>query len=161
MGTNKEGIEHLELGLGTVLESLQGTEEALHRISSVLITNQENPNHDNSHQEGNDGGRQIISSKLAKLEFPRFSGDDPTEQFNWVEQFFEYQGTTENQKVSMATYHLEREANQWWQWLRRMLQEERQMISWEKFEEELWVHFGPSGCEDFDKPSQGSGSWER
>ena len=32
MGTNKERIEHLELGLGTVLEGLQGTEEALHRI---------------------------------------------------------------------------------------------------------------------------------
>ncbi|KAL6348115.1 hypothetical protein AAG906_039270 [Vitis piasezkii] len=72
MGTNKERIEHLELRL------------ALHRISSVLITNQENPNHGNPHREGNSGGRQIISSKLAKLEFPRFSGDDPTEWFNWA-----------------------------------------------------------------------------
>ena len=25
------------------------------------------------------------------------------------------------------------------------------MISWGKFEEELWAHFGPSGCEDFDE----------
>ena len=51
----------------------------------------------------------------------------------------------------MAAYHLEGEANQWWQWLRKTLQEERKMISWEKFEEELWAHFGPLGCEDFDE----------
>ena len=25
------------------------------------------------------------------------------------------------------------------------------MISWEKFEEELWARFRPSGCEDFDE----------
>lgn len=32
-----------------------------------------------------------------------------------------------------------------------MLQEERQVISWEKLEEELWAHFEPSGREDFDE----------
>ena len=47
MGTNRERIEHLELRLGIVQEGLQQMEEALHRISSVLITNQENPNHSN------------------------------------------------------------------------------------------------------------------
>ncbi|KAJ0027600.1 hypothetical protein Pint_36395 [Pistacia integerrima] len=128
MGTNKEWIEHLESRLGVVQEGLQRMEF-----------------------ENQDGGRQIVSSKLAKLEFPRFFGDDTTEWFNWVEQFFEYQGTTENQKVPMAAYHLEREANQWWQWLPRILQAEGHMISWEKFEEELWAYFGPSGCEDFDE----------
>ena len=29
--------------------------------------------------------------------------------------------------------------------------EEGQVISWEKFEEELWARFGPSGSEDFDE----------
>jgi hypothetical protein len=38
-----------------------------------------------------------------------------------VEQFFEYLDTVENQKVAMVAYHLEGEANQWWQWLRRTL----------------------------------------
>jgi hypothetical protein len=54
-----------------------------------------------------------------------------------VHQFFEYQGTTEAKKVSMAAYHLEREANQWWQWIRRMFKDEGHMLSWEKFKEEL------------------------
>ncbi|KAF5468385.1 hypothetical protein F2P56_012540 [Juglans regia] len=51
----------------------------------------------------------------------------------------------------MAAYHLEGEANQWWQWLRRTLREEGNVISWEKFEQELWARFGPSGCKDFDE----------
>lgn len=62
-----------------------------------------------------EGGREIFTSKLAKLEFPKYSGEDPTEWFNRVDQFFEYQDTTEAQKVSLSSFHLEGEANQWWQ----------------------------------------------
>ncbi|XP_040996109.1 uncharacterized protein LOC121242288 [Juglans microcarpa x Juglans regia] len=151
MGTNKERIKHLESGLGTVQEGLQRMEEALTRLSNVLLTNPESSNHGHHHRDNQEGGRPIVSSKSAKLEFPRFSGEDPTEWFNRVEQFFEYQGTAENQKVFMAAYHLEGEANQWWQWLRRTLQEDGRAIPWEQFEEELWARFGPSGCEDFDE----------
>lgn len=43
-----------------------------------------------------DGGRQAFFSKLAKLEFPKYSGDDPTEWFTKVDQFFEYQSTLEH-----------------------------------------------------------------
>lgn len=97
-----------------------------------------------------DGGRRIVSSKMEKLEFPRFSRNDLTEWFNRVNQFFEYQSTEEARNVSMAAYHLKGEANQWWQWIRRTFREEGQVISWEKFEE-LWARFGPSECEDFDE----------
>jgi len=61
---------------------------------------------------------------MAKLEFPRYSRDDPTEWFNRVDQFFEYQETVDNQKVSLASFYLEGEANQWWQWLHRAYKEE-------------------------------------
>ena len=50
---------------------------------------------------------------MAKLEFPKYSGVDPTEWFNRVAQFFKFQGTTDNIKVSLASFHLEGEANQW------------------------------------------------
>lgn len=46
---------------------------------------------DRAKEEGNEGARPIFSSKLAKLEFPKYSGEDPTEWFTRVEQFFEYQ----------------------------------------------------------------------
>lgn len=58
-----------------------------------------------------DGGCQPFYSKLAKLEFPTYSGDDSTEWFNRVDQFFDYQGMTVDQKVQLAFIHLEGKAN--------------------------------------------------
>jgi hypothetical protein len=34
-------------------------------------------------------------------------------------QFFEFQGTPEEQKVVLASFNLEGEANQWWQLIQR------------------------------------------
>ena len=79
----------------------------------------------------------MFSSKLAKFEFPKYSGDDPTEWFTRVDQFFEYQGTLETQKVSLASFHLEGEENQWWQWLCRAYHVERKEVTWDIFVEEL------------------------
>ena len=73
---------------------------------------------------------------MAKLEFLKYSGDDTTKWFNRITQFFEFQGTTNNQKVSLASFHLEGEANQWRQWLRRAYQEEDRLMTWELFEED-------------------------
>jgi hypothetical protein len=51
----------------------------------------------------------------------------------------------------VAAYHLEGEANQWWQWIGRTFRDEGHILSWDRFEEELWARFGPSECEDFDE----------
>ncbi|KAJ0020095.1 hypothetical protein Pint_31747 [Pistacia integerrima] len=67
MGTNKERIEHLESRLGAVQERLQQMEfgmndklhhleEALNRLSNMLLANPESSNHGNHHQENEDGG---------------------------------------------------------------------------------------------------------
>lgn len=85
------------------------------------------------------------------MEFPRFAGNDPTEWFNQVSQYFEYQETTDEEKVVLAAYHLEVEANQWWQWMRKVYQEEGRPIMWKTFVDELWARFGPTDCEDFDE----------
>ena len=129
MGTNKERIEQLEDGLHRMelgmADRLRQVEENLNRLFDVLLANLENPILGSiTNREGNGGRRLVVSSKTAKLEFPRFSRDDPTEWFNRVNQFFEFQNTPEAQKVSLASYHLEGEANQWWQWIRRTFQEE-------------------------------------
>ena len=143
MATNKERIEALEAGLDGVQTGMQRLEETISRLSEVMLANTESSNHNTSglgpswtHREEFDGSRQIFSSKMARLEFPKYSGDDPTEWFNRVAQFFEFQSTTENQKVSLVSFHLEGEANQWWQWLRRAYEEEGRSMTWELFEEE-------------------------
>ena len=129
MGTNKERIEQLEDGLHRMelgmADRLRQVEENLNRLSDVLLANPENPMLGSiTNREGNGGGQLVVYSKTVKLEFPQFSRDDPTEWFNRVNQFFEFQNTPEAQKVSLASYHLEGEANQWWQWIRRTFQEE-------------------------------------
>lgn len=68
-----------------------------------------------------------------------------------MEQFFDYQATADEQKVQLASFHLEGETNQWWQWLRRTYQEEGKLVTWTRFVEELWARFGPTEAEDFDE----------
>lgn len=142
MATNKERIENLEAGFGGLQNSLSRVEvgvsdklhqleDAINKISEALLSNRiatstSNNSEPNANspvgrsrnireetRDNSDGGRQFFTSRLAKLEFPRFSGNDPTEWFTRVDQFFEYQGTSETQKVSLASFHLEGEANQW------------------------------------------------
>lgn len=60
----------------------------------------------------------------AKLEFPRFISEDPSKWLNRVNQFFEYQETTTDQKVQLAAFYLKGEANQWWQWFQKSCEEE-------------------------------------
>ncbi|KAG8658352.1 hypothetical protein MANES_03G138751v8 [Manihot esculenta] len=102
-------------------------------------------------EDSREGGKPIFTSKLAKIEFPKFSGDDPTEWMTRVEQFFDYQKTDTSEKVYLASYHLQGEANQWWRWLKRSYEEEGKEVSWDTFVEELWSRFGPTECEDFDE----------
>jgi hypothetical protein len=114
----------MELGLN---DKLHHMEEVINKLSVALLSTKDpsssNTNDHNGHSHHNkeefkesaEGGRQMFASKLTKLEFPRYFGDDPTEWFNRVEQFFEYQGTMAAQKVSLASFHPTSEANKWWQ----------------------------------------------
>ena len=99
MAINKKRIENLEVGLGGlqanlrimelgVNDKLHQLENAISKISKVLSTRQE-PTSSNVNErsgqssygrsrENTERGRPMFSSKLAKLEFPKYSGDDPT-----------------------------------------------------------------------------------
>jgi len=81
MGTNKERIEQLEVRLDEVqnglhrmelgmTDKLQHLEKTHNRLSDVLLADQESQNQGNPHRESHNGGRLIVSSKIAKLEFP-------------------------------------------------------------------------------------------
>jgi hypothetical protein len=82
-----------------------------------------------------------ITHRHVKLDFPRFNGEeDPTVWVCRAEQFFRFQGTQEEDKTSLASFHLEGEAQLWYQIL---LQEKRE-ITWAEFTEGLFVRFGPN-----------------
>ena len=65
-------------------------EETLNRLSDILLTNQESPNHGNQHREGHDRGQLVVFSKTTRLEFSRFLGDDPTKWFNRANKFLNF-----------------------------------------------------------------------
>lgn len=153
-------MSRMELGIADKFHQMEDT---INKLTGALLSNKEGSGSNTNDRNGRfrhnreefmektEGGRQMFSSKLAKREFPKYSRDDPTEWFNRMDQFFEYQGTTEAQKVSLASLHLESEANQWWQWLRRAYKEEGREVMWASFEEELWAQFELTECEDFDE----------
>ena len=41
--------------------------------------------------------------------------------------------TFEDRKVKLAAFHLDRDVNQWWQWMKKVYREEKIEITWEKF----------------------------
>ena len=168
MSTNKERIERVENELGGMQNEIQrlgqGMNDKFHHLEAMISKlaetfsqSQRTPSrHDQTgtlrtSQGESAGERQPIPPRVAKLDFPKYSGDDPTEWVNRVTQFFDYQETSEDQRVVLASYHLEGEANQWWQWLRRAYQEDGQTVTWNTFVEELWARFGPTECENFDE----------
>jgi hypothetical protein len=98
MSTNKEHIESLEARLDGLQDGLHRMElrmadkfsqleATLNHISEMFFSNKESTNHDtykqdtysHSHRDNNEGPRLVVSSKTAKLEFPKFSWGYPTE----------------------------------------------------------------------------------
>ena len=73
----------MEVGVG---DKLQQIEAAISRMSDILSTRHEtslgSPNaqavQSSNGQDQLKGRRSMFTSKLAKLEFPRYSRDDPT-----------------------------------------------------------------------------------
>ncbi|EEF28928.1 conserved hypothetical protein [Ricinus communis] len=85
-----------------------------------------------------------------KLEFPRFSGtQEPAEWLDRVAQFFKYSSTLEGQRVPLASFYLEGEANQWLQWLQRSYKQDGGEITWDIFKKELVSRFDPGIETDF------------
>jgi len=86
-----------------------------------------------------------FSYRHVKLDFPQFNGEeDPT---NWVcraKQFFRFQGTHEEDKAALASFHHEGEAQLWFQILLR----EGREIGWPEFKEGVFAHFGPTQFHD-------------
>lgn len=102
----------------------------------------------------NEGGRtntMQFQHRYTKLDFPCYAGTEPTEWLHQANKFFRYQNTLEDQCVLLASFHMDREANQWLQWLQRTYKADHCVITWDVFEQELLARFGPIEYEGFDE----------
>ena len=82
--------------------------------------------------------------KTFKLEFPRFRGENPSRWIYKANQFFQLYGTPPNQKILLASYHMEDKALIWFQ----DAKEAGLFTSWEAFVKFLHVRFGITAYDD-------------
>ncbi|KAA8550255.1 hypothetical protein F0562_001939 [Nyssa sinensis] len=73
---------------------------------SLIIPTREPTNNQNQWQ-----------TRFAKLDFPKFFGEDPKAWVYKCEKFFEFNTIDETQKVRLASIHMEDRAIHWFRWL--------------------------------------------
>ena len=100
--------------------------------------------------QGSRGGqRGSAEPRLARLQFPRYNGDeDPVEWLYKADKFFAYQGTySDAERLRVAAFHLDGDASIWFQ----TFEKEVRYPTWVSFSDELCVQFGPNEFQDFNE----------
>ncbi|KAB5548164.1 hypothetical protein DKX38_011570 [Salix brachista] len=86
-------------------------------------------------------GRAAQQPRFSRLDFPLYDGKiDPLVWLSRCEHYFHHQHTTEDEKVEIASYHLDADAQIWFLKLDR----DRPGISWVEFKRQCQLRFGPS-----------------
>lgn len=87
----------------------------------------------------------LVAPKLAKLDFPCYDGlEDPTLWICRAEQFFEFQGTSLENQVKLAAYHLENDAQLWFQ----QRKNQGHLVTWDGLKAGLLAKFAATEYED-------------
>ncbi|VFQ68943.1 unnamed protein product [Cuscuta campestris] len=131
----------------------QSTNEALEKLTTMfhkLVTDVQAIRERDS--DNSSGSSKSISVRnegkpYMKLHFPRFSGDDPTGWIYQAEQYFEFQNVADEDRVTLASFHLDGIALQWHRWFSKP----RGPMTWKEFTTALLSRFGPT---DYVDPSK-------
>ncbi|KAA8519441.1 hypothetical protein F0562_013684 [Nyssa sinensis] len=83
-------------------------------------------------------------TRFAKLDFPKFFGEDPEAWVYKCEKFFEFNAIDETQKVRLASIHMEDRAIHWFRWYEKT----HILRSWREFAGALIARFGDSLFDD-------------
>ncbi|KAG8381885.1 hypothetical protein BUALT_Bualt05G0019300 [Buddleja alternifolia] len=134
-------------------ESCDRTEKTLEELRTMVATMFANQNQHSVHEGlghlGENGGaspmnRDVgyqIPSKVSKVDFPHFNGEDLRAWLYKCEQFFEVDDTPSNAKVKLAAVYLEGKALQWHQmFMKGRLT--REVPNWEEYIRALNDRFG-------------------
>ena len=109
------------------------------------------PPHDQGRLGNTMGSRQISTQqsyvpRMIKLDFPQFnSSEDTTSWVCRVEQFFHLHQTPEEECVVLASFHLEGDAQLWFQ----LIKQEGDMMTWQDFCDGLHARYGATQFQDF------------
>lgn len=135
-------FDQINASLQAVLSELQ----ALRTIHNQHTSNPENninipresshPFHSNTNNDNH--------HHLLKLSFSRFNGEDPTGWIYKAEQYFDFKKISVQQRVPLASFHLDDIALQWHRWLTKF----RGPLRWDEFTKAVLLRFGPTYYED-------------
>lgn len=78
-----------------------------------------------------------LRHKPAPVEFGRFNGDNADAWVFQAERYFEFYSISDSNKLSLASFYLDGEALDWYQWLYR----NKQLIDWDHFAGKLLCRF--------------------
>ncbi|KAJ0021522.1 hypothetical protein Pint_31690 [Pistacia integerrima] len=149
-----EGMEQQMGNLETTVQSFSGGQQALAKQVQSLSGGQQALGGDTSSVRGshsrttptNSNASSAYTLKPIRLDFPWFKGEeDPTSWLCRVEQFFNFHEKPNEERVSIASFHLEDEAQLWFQ----LLKEDKLEVSWDDFKEGLYSRYGPNQYLDF------------
>ena len=89
----------------------------------------------------------FTAPKVAKIDFPCYErSGDLTSWIHRVEQFFEFHSTYEEEKLPLAAYHLDGDAQLWYQLFKEGITHE---VTWEGLKKGLHARYRPTVFEDF------------
>jgi hypothetical protein len=78
-----------------------------------------------------------IQTKIIRLEFPTFNGDDPDSWCYRAEQFFDFYEIPERRKLGITAFHIEGKASSWF----RALRTTNECITWYEFVRAMQAQF--------------------
>ncbi|XP_035551066.1 uncharacterized protein LOC109020622 [Juglans regia] len=122
--------------------------DQLMEMVRTLVTHQGNMARDLQNQQDNEQALQRGPNiRGIRLDFPHFSGENPSAWIFKASQYFEYHQTTPAQKLLLASYHMDGEALVWYQ----EALDTAQFVSWETLMRAMLVRFGPTA---YDNPME-------
>ncbi|CAL1413014.1 unnamed protein product [Linum trigynum] len=87
----------------------------------------------------------VFRAKPPTIEFPKFKGQEDAGLWLYAtERWFQNHPISEERKAYQASFHLEGDVLQWWEWMERSYTAAETLITWAMFQEELRYQFEKS-----------------
>ncbi|KAK3025591.1 hypothetical protein RJ639_042630 [Escallonia herrerae] len=132
-----------------ILKMISGINTGLDSVSNEKEHGEASHNRRQRSDANNGGGGGSSGTylhKMVKLDFRKFNrNEDPTSWVCRADQFFDFHQTPNEEKLPLASFNLEGDAQVWYQ----LIKEDQGTISWPTFKEELHVGYGPTQFQDF------------
>jgi len=124
-----ETMTHQRSDDNTRFETVETTLDSVLQSIANLQSGSENPS-----------SRPSFQVRNVKLDFPRFDGSDVLQWIFRAEQFFNYYNTSDEQRLTIAAVHMEKDVVPWFQ----MMSTSNSFPTWVAFTRALEREFGPS-----------------